>query len=270
MLQADAVMQNLQGAFANVSRACRGKVREFPGVTACRHPALTAEFNMAFLREERGTEKDTLSAVQGFFREIDATWCIAVPPDLAHLYGEVASRLRISQRRSIPEMTLSEGVKIPAPPEDLTITAVKTVRDLRIWSGTAHKGFGVGRRDALEPALNARGLSLLGDASFIGWVSGKPVATSNSFVTGDTAGIYAVTTLPSARGHGYGEAMTWAAVQDGISKGCGTISLQASPMGFPMYYRMGFRRIYDVEEWEVPAGRSKVRSRNALNNTRHQ
>lgn len=255
MLQPDAVMENLQGAFANVSRACDGKVREFPGITACRHPSLTAEFNMAFLREERGTEKRTLDSVHKFFREVNATWCFVVPPDLIHIYGEVASCLRISQRRAIPEMTLSRGVKIPAPPEDLAITVVKTVEDLRIWSKTAHKGFGVGRRDALAPALNARGMSLLGGTSFIGWVSGKPVATSNSYVTGDVAGIYAVTTLPSARGHGYGEAMTWAAVKDGFSRGCGAISLQASPMGFPVYYRMGFRRTYEIEEWEVPAAK---------------
>jgi len=78
------------------------------------------------------------------------------------------------------------------------------------------------------------------------------VTTSASFVSEGVDGIFAVSTLPKARGHGYGEAMTWAAVRDGVSRGCGTISLQASPMGFPVYHRMGFRQIFDLEEWVVP------------------
>lgn len=261
MVQVDAVIENLRASFSNVSWACGEKVRDFPGVTACRHPTPTDEFNMAFVSDKRGLEPNTLKELQDFFRKVDATWCLVVPPGLTHLFGDVAAQLRISQRRALPEMIMRkrDRVKTPPLPEGLSITRVRTVRDLKVWSRTAHKGFGMGRRDAFAPAMNARGLSILGDMSHVGWVSGRPVATSTCYITGNMAGIYAISTLPKERGHGYGEALTWAAVEDGFSNGCNIVSLQASPMGFPMYYRMGFRRVFDIEEWVVSSKASRAR-----------
>ncbi len=63
--------------------------------------------------------------------------------------------------------------------------------------------------------------------------------------------------IPSARRHGVGSALTWAAVDAGRAWGCDTIVLQASEMGFPIYAAMGFRTVveYTVFGRPVQGGR---------------
>jgi len=65
--------------------------------------------------------------------------------------------------------------------------------------------------------------------SGLGWRSGR------------TIGVYAISTVPAARRHGYGEAMTARVVADGIAAGCDVAALQASAVGRPIYERLGFR-----------------------------
>ena len=85
--------------------------------------------------------------------------------------------------------------------------------------------------------------SMLDDPTVVmvtGSVNGVPVSTALVGVTGNTAGIYNVATPPEHRRRGYGEAVTWAAVAEGHRLGCDHSVLQASPMGAPVYRRMGY------------------------------
>ena len=74
-------------------------------------------------------------------------------------------------------------------------------------------------------------------------LDGLPVGSSVAIRTGDVSGVYAVGTLPEARGRGVGTAVTWAAVAAGSAWGCDVIVLQASEMGLALYERMGFRTV---------------------------
>jgi GNAT superfamily N-acetyltransferase len=53
-------------------------------------------------------------------------------------------------------------------------------------------------------------------------------------------GIGWVGTLPEEFGRGYGRAVTEAVIAEGFRRGACFMNLQASPMGEPMYRRMGF------------------------------
>jgi predicted acetyltransferase len=53
-------------------------------------------------------------------------------------------------------------------------------------------------------------------------------------------GVGWVGTRPSAFGRGYGIALTWRVVEEGLGRGVELFNLQASPMGAPVYRRMGF------------------------------
>ena len=78
---------------------------------------------------------------------------------------------------------------------------------------------------------------------FVGKLDERPVATSIAIRSGDAAGVYHVATLPQARRHGVGSAVTWAAVGTGRDWGYDTIVLQSSVMGLSMYADMGFRTV---------------------------
>lgn len=258
-LRNSAIESNLREAFSVYSRACGEKVMRLPGVTCVRHPSKVEGFNMAFLTSPTGVGPRVLRGIQEFYREVGAEWSFVVPSRLAHLYGQTASRVWISARRPVPELVLgTEGVSIPSPPKGLDVRTVRTVGGLRTWARTSSLGFG-DATNALRFMANERSLE---EGSFVchtGLASGKPVATSASYTSSGVTVILGVSTVSEARGRGFGEAMTWAAVRDGIERRSGTISLQASPAGFPVYHRMGFRHVFDFEEWVVPKGAPDAR-----------
>ena len=75
---------------------------------------------------------------------------------------------------------------------------------------------------------------------FVGYLDGAPVAAAALYLTHGVAGIGWVGTLSAHRGHRYAEAVTWAAVREGFRRGAVLANLQASPLGRPVYERMGF------------------------------
>ncbi|MGH2631861.1 MAG: GNAT family N-acetyltransferase, partial [Tepidiformaceae bacterium] len=78
----------------------------------------------------------------------------------------------------------------------------------------------------------------------LGEVDGEAVATSMAVVTRDVVGVFNVQTQPRARGHGFGTALTAAAMEVGRERGATTAALQATEMGFPVYTKMGFVQRY--------------------------
>jgi ketosteroid isomerase-like protein len=75
---------------------------------------------------------------------------------------------------------------------------------------------------------------------FVGYVEDAPVAAAAVYLTHGVAGIGWVGTVPEHRQHGYAEAVTWRAIREGFRRGAAFANLQASPMGRPVYERMGF------------------------------
>ena len=78
---------------------------------------------------------------------------------------------------------------------------------------------------------------------YTGYLDATPVATAQLFAQDGVAGIYLVGTTASARNRGHGEAITRYALGEGAALGCTMASLQASPMGLPVYQRIGFEEV---------------------------
>lgn len=76
---------------------------------------------------------------------------------------------------------------------------------------------------------------------FVGMVDGIPVSCARLFCTNNVAGIFHVATLPSARGKGYGSAITTTALEEAKKNGCKLAVLASSRAGYNVYHRLGFR-----------------------------
>ena len=59
-------------------------------------------------------------------------------------------------------------------------------------------------------------------------------------------------TLPASRGRGLGEVCTALATNAGFERGAPVVTLQASPMGLPIYTRMGYRACDQLRRYRLP------------------
>jgi hypothetical protein len=76
--------------------------------------------------------------------------------------------------------------------------------------------------------------------AFLACDQGEPVAGAILYLSHGIGGVGWVGTLPAAFRRGFGAAVTWAVVAEGLRRGVPFLNLQASPMGAPVYRRMGF------------------------------
>jgi hypothetical protein len=88
-------------------------------------------------------------------------------------------------------------------------------------------------------------------AAFIAYLDGEPVSIAMTIVSHGVAGVYWVGSLEQARGKGLGQAVTAAATNAGF--GAEIASLQASPMGKPIYEAMGYETVFDYRLFMSPA-----------------
>jgi hypothetical protein len=86
----------------------------------------------------------------------------------------------------------------------------------------------------------------------------QPVATAMVYESDGVASVQWVGTVPAARGAGLGALLTVIVTNLAFAHGALSCSLQASPMGASVYYRLGYETMYHYEEyvrWPKPAAR---------------
>lgn len=133
----------------------------------------------------------------------------------------------------------------------LEIRAIRDEAGLADHVDVIAAGFGMDRAMVaaiMRPAV----LGSAVETVYVGYADGQPVTSGMGFRTGDTIGVYNIATVESARGRGFGAAITGRVIADGLAAGCAVAILQASPMGRPIYERMGFREVVTYRGWIDP------------------
>jgi hypothetical protein len=99
----------------------------------------------------------------------------------------------------------------------------------------------------MEAIVTEALLDLPGASLYVGYSDGQPVTSGLGIRTGRTIGVYNIATVEPARRRGFGAAMTVRIVADGAAAGCDVAILQATPMGYPIYERLGFRTVVEYD-----------------------
>jgi GNAT superfamily N-acetyltransferase len=151
---------------------------------------------------------------------------------------ETVEAAGLERRGEIPTMTFT-GVLPPGRETTLRIERVADERTLADHVLVVAESFDWPAND-LGHVFTAR---LLGEPDFAAWVGYEgdvAVASSQLVVHGGVAGLYYVGTVQESRRKGNGEAIVRAAIAEGLARGCDLVCLQASPLGRPVYERLGF------------------------------
>lgn len=112
-----------------------------------------------------------------------------------------------------------------------------------------------------------RALELQPDGCFVGVCDGTPAATLTFCCFGPVAWIAMVLTDPEFRGRGLATALMRRAIDDLQSRGVKTIRLDATPLGRPVYQRLGFTVDYELTRWKreaMPAPAGDILERTGL------
>jgi ribosomal protein S18 acetylase RimI-like enzyme len=135
-------------------------------------------------------------------------------------------------------------------PDTLSIQQVADRDMLRTWAATFVRGYEL--PDGMATPFFGLMASLPIDLPFryyLGYVRGRPVATSMLFLGAGVAGIYDVATLPEARGQGVGASLTLQPLLDAHAMGYRAGVLQSSRMGLSVYKRLGFRQCCTLDHY---------------------
>jgi GNAT superfamily N-acetyltransferase len=169
-----------------------------------------------------------------FFQD-DQSYTVILETGASNDLGETLQAHGWRVEPEMPNMVFSPLPAIfPSSPPDLTIKCVETEGELEAYLTTFHPL-------APEPSLAAA--TDPGVAVLLGFHAGQLVARGRLACHGTVAYNVGLVTLPEHRGKGYGTALTWAVIAEGMRRGCTSAMLSATEMGYPIYARMGFQTV---------------------------
>ena len=163
---------------------------------------------------------------------------------------------------AVPEMLRHNPLPEPPSVDDVTLRWVDDeagVRDFIAVNAEAYGTYGMPAEvlselfDETKQLLEDPGVSIV-----VARRGAEPVATAMTYESDGVASLQWVGTVPAARSSGLGALVTVAATNLAFVHGASSCTLQASPMGEPIYLRLGYETIYRYEEyvrWPKPPGR---------------
>jgi hypothetical protein len=138
---------------------------------------------------------------------------------------------------------LPEAARPVAPPSDVVVRPVDDERGRAAFADVVADAFAVYEMPPEAAREHFTTLASVAGAdrqAFVAWRGSEAVAGAVVYLPDGAGGIGWVGTRRPCFGRGYGAAVTSAAVAHGLARGARFLNLQASPMGAPVYARMGF------------------------------
>lgn len=235
---------NFAEAMRDLSRRAGGVVHDEDGLVlfAGGHP-LPVLANGAMRTRSLLAAGDVLTRTREFFAAHGRGFTVLIRAHADADLAAAATDAGLIALGDMPAMVLERRLPDATPPPGVELRRVTTDDDVAAYGavmGAAYATYGM-PTDVLPGMLNSLAtLCAPHIVAFIAWLDGAPVAGAMTVVTHGVAGVYWVGTTPEARGRGLAELCTRAAGNAGFDLGGRIASLQASPMGEPVYRRMGY------------------------------
>lgn len=218
------------------------------GVTACVSPATPERslFNSVAYEEPQDLER-ALDELTDLYSEagVDA-WTVWVPEA-----DERSARLLASRGHHLdarPREMLLDLAGLAGPAEAIGPVEAAAWPELCAVNDDAY---------GLPPGTFERGLGSEPDPGFRAYGAhdgGRLVSALATLEHERDCVVFAVATLPDARGRGLAGDLLERALLEAAERGCLTSTLQATAAGAPVYERLGYRDLGELQMWELRKG----------------
>jgi ribosomal protein S18 acetylase RimI-like enzyme len=158
--------------------------------------------------------------------------------------SDLAARLAaagFAQVNRLPAMALDLTDVSSRPALSVDVREVRAPADLEAWLTVRHANHPL---DEATRHAWLRTQPPIPDPALRQFVAraagGRPAGSMTLFLDGETAGLYHVDVIASARGQGIGTAMTLAALTAAKASGARVVLLTATELGMRLYRRLGF------------------------------
>lgn len=224
------------------------------GAGCSTHPVIS---NGAFRRDDGVDAGELVARATEFFAARGRGFSVWVRGDQAEDRDLVAAAEAggLQLVYEMPEMTLREKLEPPELPsgaELRKLTKVEQASDFWRVAIASYASIGF-PPEVFTGYTNHAGLLAENVVAFLALLDGEPVGIAMTMVSHGVAGIYWVGSLEQARGMGLGRAVTVAATNAGFDLGADVASLQASPMGKPIYLELGYEVAFEYRMLMSPA-----------------
>lgn len=217
------------------------------GAGSASHPVIS---NAAFRRDDEVDAVEFIASANEFFAARErgfSVWVRAGLPEDEDL-AAAAEAAGFQAVFEMPEMLLrDERLGPESTPLGVELRRLSEVDEAADFWAVAKDAYATNGFPPEVFAGYTDHAGLLADnvAAFIARVEGEPASIAMTIVSDNVAGIYWVGSRERARGLGLGRAVTVAATNAGLALGAEIASLQASPMGRPIYAKLGYETVYD-------------------------
>jgi ribosomal protein S18 acetylase RimI-like enzyme len=187
--------------------------------------------------------EEVLAMARDFFGRRERGFSVMIRAHKDDDLRAAAAIAGMHQLGNAPGMVLDHRLADAQAPPGITLRRVDNAGDLAAFGelmGIAYESLGMPRDVAPHQFKRLETVAAPHIVTFLACVDDKPAAGAMTIVTHGVAGIYWVGTHPEARGRGLAELCTRAAGNAGFDLGARIAALQASPMGEPVYRRMGY------------------------------
>ncbi|GCE21363.1 GNAT family N-acetyltransferase [Dictyobacter kobayashii] len=207
-------------------------------------------------QQDPETLATTIQRIKAHFAQRQLSFCWHIgPTSHPHNLGQLLKAHGLSFDETEPAMALDLQQATEEVPSStrLNIQLVTNREMVRQWAEV----WGCGApREVTDQFFQVYSGLPLGPTSpyqlYLGLLDNQPVATFGLFLAGGVASIRYVITIHEARRQGIGTTMTAFAIQEARRLGYRIAILTASPMGFSIYHRLGFRAFSNVSTYIMP------------------
>jgi hypothetical protein len=209
-------------------------------------------YRNAAARADRGLSAEhVLTRARAFFAERERGFTLWALGERDQDLDALAMKSGMQRTADSPCMLIEAPVPVPEPAPEIRVerfSSADHVRDAIMVNAQAYPLLGLSADETRAGFPEPERLLSKSIAGFVAYDAVGPVATALTVLSGESAGVYWVGTVPRAHRTGLGGLCTRLATNAGFEHGARVVMLQASPLGAPLYARLGYRT-YAQARW---------------------